>query len=41
MSGNEAGGEGGGVEENIPRSRSTGVRSVATEPGRFESPENS
>lgn len=37
MSGNEA--EGG--EENIPRSRSTGVRSVATEPGCFESPKNS
>ena len=31
----------GGVEENVPRSRSTGVRSVATEPGRFESPKNS
>lgn len=37
MSGNEA--EGG--EENIPRSRSTEVRSVATEPGCFELPKNS
>lgn len=40
MSGYEAEEEWVG-ERNIPRSRSTGVRSVATEPGCFESPENS
>lgn len=41
---NKAGGgvEGGGVgEENIPRSGSTGERSVATEPGCFGLPQNS
>lgn len=31
----------GGVEENIPRSRSTGEQSVATERGCFESQQNS
>lgn len=39
--GERGGNEAEGGEENVPRSRSTGERSVATEPGRFELPQNS
>lgn len=45
MSGSEARERGGGGEGwgggSVPESRSTAVQSVATEPGCFESPENS